>query len=148
MPSGESAPHDLSPKTLANCYQCGKLHRWLSRRETRRCGFQPGDALAAVGTARNGYCAWPAIWQCVWSQTCSSALSCEHGGLPGSSTMCGKERLSGGLRSFAPVQQRIVIFQKAFLNNVRRNGRVNELELTARFKIGVLLRTRQTGLAV
>jgi hypothetical protein len=31
--------------------------------------------------------------------------------------------------------RRTVVFQKAFLNNIRRNGRTNELEMVAEFKI-------------
>lgn len=39
-----------------------------------------------------------------------------------------------------PVQKRTVIFQKAFLNNIRRNGRLNELELVGFFKTGAFLK--------
>lgn len=34
----------------------------------------------------------------------------------------------------SPAERRTVIFQKAFLANVRRNGRLNEMELIAAFK--------------
>jgi hypothetical protein len=34
----------------------------------------------------------------------------------------------------AVAQQRIVTFQKAFLDNIRRNGRLNEVELIGMFK--------------
>ena len=33
-----------------------------------------------------------------------------------------------------PEQERVLRFQRTFLENVRRHGRVNELELMARFK--------------
>jgi heterodisulfide reductase subunit C len=39
-------------------------------------------------------------------------------------------------------QTRTVLFQKAFLDNVRRNGRLNEIELIAAFKGEVFLRDR------
>ena len=42
-----------------------------------------------------------------------------------------------------PEAQTVVDFQRAFLDNIRRNGRLNELDLIARFKIDVLLHTRQ-----
>jgi hypothetical protein len=34
----------------------------------------------------------------------------------------------------SPAQRRTVLFQKAFLRNIRRNGRLNELELVGAFK--------------
>jgi heterodisulfide reductase subunit C len=42
-----------------------------------------------------------------------------------------------------PQAQQIVTFQRAFLDNIRRNGRLNELDLIARFKSTVALRTRE-----
>jgi heterodisulfide reductase subunit C len=83
-----------------------------------------------------------AIWQCVSCQTCSTR--CPKSADPAGVIDYVRERALAE-DSISPAQQPIVIFQKAFLNNVRRNGRVNELELTARFKTGVFLRTRQTG---
>lgn len=41
----------------------------------------------------------------------------------------------------APSQQPIVSFQQAFLDNIRRNGRLAELELIAQFKTAVFFRT-------
>ena len=41
-----------------------------------------------------------------------------------------------------------MIFQKAFLDNIRRNGRLNELELIARFKADVSFRTGRLGVPV
>jgi heterodisulfide reductase subunit C len=51
-------------------------------------------------------------------------------------------QLSVERREATPEQQRIVLFQKAFLRNIRRNGRLNELELIAEFKISTFLRGR------
>jgi len=41
-----------------------------------------------------------------------------------------------------PKQQRTVLFQKAFLRNIRRHGRLNELELIGEFKLSTFLRGR------
>jgi hypothetical protein len=41
-----------------------------------------------------------------------------------------------------PEQQRTVLFQRAFLNNIRRNGRLNELELIGEFKLSTFLHGR------
>ena len=35
----------------------------------------------------------------------------------------------------------MIAFQNAFLDNIRRNGRLNELELIAQFKLAVFSRT-------
>jgi heterodisulfide reductase subunit C len=45
----------------------------------------------------------------------------------------------------SPAERRTVIFQRAFLDNIRRYGRLNELELIARFKGEVFLRGRALG---
>jgi len=42
----------------------------------------------------------------------------------------------------SPAECRTVVFQKAFLENIRRNGRLNEIELIAAFKGEVFLRNR------
>jgi heterodisulfide reductase subunit C len=83
-----------------------------------------------------------AIWQCVSCQTCSARCPKEVD-CAGAMDFLREKALAEG--SFSPAQQPIVIFQKAFLDNIRRNGRINELELTARFKAGVFFRTRQAG---
>ena len=41
-----------------------------------------------------------------------------------------------------PAQRRTVVFQKAFLDNIRRNGRLDEIELIAAFKGEVFFRGR------
>jgi heterodisulfide reductase subunit C len=51
-------------------------------------------------------------------------------------------QLSAERGAATPKQQRIVLFQRAFLRNIRRNGRLNELELIAEFKLSAFLRGR------
>lgn len=79
------------------------------------------------------------IWQCVSCQTCTARcpqqvdcaaaldalrqLALEHGMAP-------------------PASHRVIAFQKAFLNNIRRNGRLDEIELIAEFKCKTFLRGR------
>lgn len=46
----------------------------------------------------------------------------------------------------APGRQRIVAFQTAFLDNVRRNGRLNEIELTVLFKLRAFRHDRRIPL--
>jgi heterodisulfide reductase subunit C len=79
------------------------------------------------------------IWRCVSCQTCT--------------TRCPKQvdcaAIMDALRQLAfergvasPAERRTVLFQKAFLDNVRRHGRLNEIELIAVFKGSVFLRDR------
>lgn len=44
-----------------------------------------------------------------------------------------------------PEQQRVVLFQKAFLKNIRHNGRLNELELIREFKLSTFLHDRSVS---
>jgi len=44
-----------------------------------------------------------------------------------------------------PEQQRTVLFQKAFLANIRRNGRLNELELIGEFKLTTFVSGRSVS---
>jgi len=139
--SGTSALVPNLDEDLANCYQCGKCtagcpvsaHMDLVPSQVMRL-MQLGQSERALHSQ--------AIWQCVSCQTCTAR--------------CPKQVDCAGVMDFlrekalaedsiAPEQQPVVVFQKAFLDNVRRNGRVNELELTMRFKAGVFLRTRQAG---
>jgi len=89
---------------------------------------QPEKALAAQ-----------AIWQCVSCQTCATRCpkSVDCAGV-----MDALRQVSFEHGAASREQQRVVLFQKAFLNNIRRNGRLNELELIAEFKLSTFLRGR------
>jgi len=80
-----------------------------------------------------------AIWQCVSCQTCATRCpkSVDCAGVIDALRQLSAER---GMAT--PAQQRIVLFQKAFLRNIRRNGRLNELELIGEFKFSTFLRGR------
>ena len=138
---GTSALESNLAGDLLNCYQCGKCtagcpisaHMDLVPNQVMRL-LQLGQEERALRCQ--------AIWQCVSCQTCSARCPKEVD-CAGAMDYLRQKALEEG--SFSPAQQPIVIFQKAFLENIRRNGRINELELTARFKAGVFLRTRQAG---
>jgi heterodisulfide reductase subunit C len=80
-----------------------------------------------------------AIWQCVSCQTCATRCpkSVDCAGV-----MDALRQLSTERGVTTPKQQRIVLFQKAFLRNIRRNGRLNELELIGEFKFSTFLHDR------
>jgi heterodisulfide reductase subunit C len=72
-----------------------------------------------------------AIWLCVSCQTCATrcpkSVNC-------TGVMDALRQLSVENNVDMPPARRTVVFQRAFLNNIRRNGRLNELELVIAFK--------------
>ncbi len=72
-----------------------------------------------------------AIWQCVSCQTCTSrcpqTVDC-------AAVMDALRQMAVENGVAAPAQKRTWTFQQAFLQNVRRNGRLSELELIGVFK--------------
>jgi len=75
------------------------------------------------------------IWECVSCQTCSTRCpqSVDCAGIMDVLREVGLQR---GVD--APDQKTVVAFQQAFLNNIRRNGRLDEIELIAEFKLRAL----------
>ncbi len=120
----------LAHTQVADCYQCGKcsagcpmadqmdilpstLIRWV----------QYGEVDKAASTT--------AAWQCVSCLTCSTRCpkSVNIAGVMEALKQIAVER-----NCVHPQLKRIVAFQKAFLGTLRRNGRLNELELVADYK--------------
>jgi len=79
-----------------------------------------------------------AIWQCVGCQTCTArcpkSVDCA-----GVMDALREASLAGSKAD--PESLPVVAFQRIFLENIRRNGRLNELDLIGRFKMDVLLHT-------
>ena len=122
----------------SECYQCGKCtagcpvspHMDIPPTRLIRL-LQLGHEAAAL-QARS-------IWQCVSCQTCSTRCpkSVDCAGI-----MDELRQLSFERGTASPEQQAVVLFQKAFLDNIRRNGRLNEMDLMMRYKGEVFLRGR------
>jgi heterodisulfide reductase subunit C len=91
-----------------------RLIRWLQLGEEAR-------ALAAQS-----------IWDCVACQTCSAR--CPQG-VDCAFILDVLRQVAVATDTVPPARRRVVAFQEAFLDNIRRNGRLNELELTASFKL-------------
>lgn len=118
-----------------DCYQCGKC--------TAGCPIAPQMDLMpnqVVRLVQLGHeeraMASEAIWLCVSCQTCSARCpkSVDCAGVMDRLRQMSIERSAA-----APAQRRTILFQKAFLRNIRRNGRLNELELVRDFKTSSLL---------
>ncbi len=127
----------LAEAHLADCYQCGKCtagcpvsgHMDLAPNRIVRM-VQLGESDMAMRSQ--------AIWDCVSCQTCSSrcpkSVDC-------AAVMDDLREAALAQGAVAPAKRPVLAFQKAFLDNIRRNGRLNELELIAQFKLDVLFRT-------
>jgi len=83
-----------------------------------------------------------AIWACVSCQTCSTRCP-QSVDCAGIMDALREVSLRRGLAS--PAQKTVVAFQQAFLNNIRRNGRLDEIELIAEFKFRALPSERSLG---
>lgn len=127
---------ELAHTRVDDCYQCGKCSAGCPMAE--RMDVIPSQIMRLVQMGRVAKAMKAeSIWLCVSCQTCSTRC-------PKSVNIAGVvdalRQLSFEQNATSPAQQRTVIFQKAFLSNIRRNGRLNELELVGFFKTGSFLK--------
>jgi heterodisulfide reductase subunit C len=128
----------LDPAHLSECYQCGKCSAGCPV-----AGIGEGPPSRILRLLQLGQTAAamrsPFIWQCVSCQTCSTrcpnSFDC-------AGTMDALRQLSVARGEASPAAHSVIAFQTAFLDNIRRNGRLNEIELIAKFKIAVFARGR------
>jgi len=138
------AVESLSHTRLEECYQCGKctagcpMAAHMDAPPTRLIRLlqlgETGRALAA-----------DSIWQCVSCQTCSTRCPQK---VDCAAIMDALRQLSYEQGTASPAERRTVVFQKAFLDNIRRYGRLNEIPLIAVFKGQVFLRDRSVPFLV
>lgn len=135
---GAAAVESLSHTHIEQCYQCGKctagcpVAGQMDSPPTRLIRLlQLGDIERALRS--------DSIWRCVSCQTC--AARCPQS-VDCASILDALRQLAFERGTVSPRQRRTMIFQKAFLANIRRHGRLNELELIALFKGEVFLRDR------
>ena len=121
----------LAHTKVADCYQCGKCSAGCPRAE--QMDVLPSTAIRLVqyGNVKKAASA-ESPWQCVACLTCSTRC-------PKSVNIAGVmdalKQISLEKKCVHPNQKRIVAFQRSFLNAVKRNGRLNELEMVAEYKI-------------
>lgn len=127
-----SSPLDSLVHTrVTDCYQCGKCTAGCPVAE--QMDVQPNQLMRLVQLGlEERAMESEAIWLCVACQTCSTRCpkSVDCAGV-----MDALRELAARKALTAPALRRTVIFQKAFLQNICRNGRLNELELVGEFKI-------------
>ncbi len=120
--------HDIAshaPTRLVDCYQCGKCSGGCPMGHHMDLLPHQLIHLLHLGHLERAI-ACDTIWQCVSCQTCTSRCpqSVDCAGVMDVLRQMAVER---GVASRS--QKRIWSFHQAFLNNVRRNGRLSELEL-------------------
>jgi heterodisulfide reductase subunit C len=79
-----------------------------------------------------------AIWECMGCQTCSARCPKEVD-CAGVMDALREASLARGMA--APDAYPVAAFQRIFLENIQRNGRLNELELIGHYKVDVVLHT-------
>lgn len=127
----------LAHTNLADCYQCGKCTAGCP--VSARMDVMPNRLMRLVQLGQDDTALHSAaIWECVSCQTCSARcpknVDC-------AGVMDALRETSLVQNKVAASAQTVVDFQKAFLENVRKNGRLNEVQLTADFKKKVFFRT-------
>jgi heterodisulfide reductase subunit C2 len=145
-----SAPENSSPSVLTeilaptrwtDCYQCGKCTAGCPVAAT--VDLAPNQVVRALqlGNFEKAMTS-DAIWACVSCQTCSTRCP-QSVDCAGIMDALREVSLQRGLAS--PQQKTVVAFQQAFLDNIRRNGRLDEIELIAEFKFRALPSERSLG---
>jgi heterodisulfide reductase subunit C len=124
--------------SVERCYQCGKCTAGCPLAETME--RMPHQLIRLVQLGHVDRAAGdPSIWRCVSCLTCSARcpqkVDCAE--------ILDALRRHAAARELVPAARRNVLrFHQAFLNNIRRHGRLNELELVGVFKTGAFLHDR------
>jgi len=129
--------HFPHPIQVADCYQCGKCTAGCPAAAHMDVAPNRVVRLAQLGEWEKALRS-QAIWDCVGCQTCSTRCPKE---VDCAGVMDALREASMARGMAAPGRYPVVAFQRVFLENIRRNGRLAELELIGQFKMDVVLHT-------
>jgi heterodisulfide reductase subunit C len=130
MKSTPLEPMGLSATAVRDCYQCGKCSAGCPTAE--QMDLLPNQLVRLVQSGRiDRAIRSEAIWKCVSCLTCSARCpqSVDCAGV-----MDALRQRAVRENATSEEGRRVVLFQQAFLDNVRRNGRLCELSLVGAFK--------------
>lgn len=135
-PSLQEIVNELAHTQVRDCYQCGKCTAGCPAAGRMEIAPNQLVRLVQAGQLERALVS-EALWHCVSCQTCTTRCpkSVNCAGVLDALRQIAVER---GIES--PAQQRTTVFLKAFLANIRKNGRVGELELVGQFKTRVFLK--------
>jgi heterodisulfide reductase subunit C len=120
----------IAHASVRDCYQCGKCSAGCP--QAHAMDVLPNQLVRWVQLGRiDKAMRAAAVWQCVSCMTCSTrcpkSVNC-------AGVLDALRQLSVEHDAAAPGQRRTIVFQQAFLDNIRRNGRLREMELVGIFK--------------
>ena len=121
----------LAHTAVADCYQCGKCSAGCPQAEQMDTLPSTLIRLVQCGEVKKAASA-QSVWQCIACLTCSTRCP-KAVNIAG--VMDALKQISLEKKCVHPKQKRVVAFQRAFLNTIKRNGRTNELEMVAEYKI-------------
>ncbi len=137
-----SAMQQPAETEVRDCYQCGKCSAGCPLAE--RMDVLPHQLMRLVQIGRiERALRSEAIWKCVSCMTCSARCpkSVDCAGVIDTLRQSAVQR-----RMASEERLRTVMFQKAFLDNIRRNGRLCEVELIGMFKTKAFLQDKNVTL--
>jgi heterodisulfide reductase subunit C len=121
---------------VEDCYQCGKCTAGCPVAE--QMDLLPNQLVRLAQMDRlDRALRCEAIWKCVSCMTCSTrcpqSVDCEG-------VMDALRQLAVQRGTTSEKRRRTILFQQAFLDNIRRNGRLREVELIGAFKTRAFLK--------
>ncbi len=121
----------LAQTKTADCYQCGKCTAGCPMAD--EMDMMPNQLVRLAQLDKIEKAARSeSVWLCVSCQTCSTrcpkSVNC-------AGVMDALRQIAFENDWIAPKMRRTAIFQKAFLDNVRKFGRLNEVALIQQFKM-------------
>jgi heterodisulfide reductase subunit C len=116
---------------VSQCYQCGKCSAGCPMAE--KMDFMPNRLIRLVQMGNIEKAARSRdVWLCVSCLTCTTrcpkSVDC-------AAVLDALRQIAVVRDLVAPQMKRTVLFQQAFLQNIRKHGRLNELSLVRNFKL-------------